>query len=835
MGWNKLDDHTFTYNEGSLNFTLRGGAFHDDDGDGVPDGVSFENGRPVFMNIKNLKDFHFDVPRGYIIVNGNEYKLVDLDNNADNGEELQLFKENVGFPQGNDRTNPKAYKKIDAHQFTYNEGSLNYTLTGGAFNDNDGNGIPDGVQIIGPKPCFGADGKVFDTSVENFHFKVPSGALMVNGERYSLAELDNNPDDGYELVIPEKAAVDGWSIVDKPLKGWAYRRGSDNNPINKGSFRLFGDGLVDNDGDGQPDGVTVPTVILGQEVDGVRITKIGIAGLSGEVKLNHPQYGLGVFNDDNWGIEIVKHGGDLYQTIYSNISDGATVVVSSGTEIINTDGSGKINILASKSFVLNGQTIDVEGSKYFTIKLDDAGGIKNIKEEVLGWRQKGNKLEFTGRPNNDPSQKVKFTISGNGLNVDNLKVSVLRKVRGLGVRVGIEGLSGEVKLNGKPLGISNDDNYTVHFTPIVDPDIAPENVAQVKSLELLNINPGAIINSPGNWIILDGNGTYHFGDGEYFISDRPAHSRADLKKIIVNNGGKGSDVSVTDGNFDGEGISFVAGAQAVAEGVKGIADIIFDSVIEVVENVASIFDFSTAHAASKTESRSWSKVDSHTFAFSGFDDHDPESVVDFTISGKKLVDKDNDGAPDGVQIGDIRSIQAGVVVSLQGLNGEVSLNGQPLGIKNDDNYELHFAAKINDDAPLEQVAYLKTLRFLNISPGAEISAQNSCVFLEGDGQYLFADGNYRVSPVPVKVGSANQQLQNLSIDNGGRGAKVVVNGDKFGTIQYLSNYFGFDLNDLSIPQSEVSDDVDLCARQPFDDRFGTFSEILSASLESERD
>ena len=338
---------------------------------------------------------------------------------------------------------------------------------------------------------------------------------------------------------------------------------------------------------------------MGQEVDGVRITRIGIAGLSGEVKLNHPQYGLGVFNDDNWGIEIVKHGGDLYQTIYSNISDGATVVVSSGTEVINTDGSGKINILASKSFVLNGQTIDVEGSKYFTIKLDDAGGIKNIKEEVLGWRHKGNKLEFTGRPNNDPSQKVKFTISGNDLNVDNLKVSVLRKVRGLGVRVGIEGLSGEVKLNGKPLGISNDDNYTVHFTPIVDPDIAPENVAQVKSLELLNISPGAIINSPGNWIILDGNGTYHFGEGEYFISDKPAHSQADLKKIIVSNGGKGSDVSVTDGNFDGEGLSFVAGAQAVADCVKGIADIIFDSVIEVVENVASIFDFSTAHAASK--------------------------------------------------------------------------------------------------------------------------------------------------------------------------------------------------------------------------------------------
>ena len=178
MGWTRTDDGGFAYNEGSLNFTLRGSAFHDTDGNGVPDGVIFENGRPIFTGIKNLRDFHFDVPRGYLIVNGNEYKLVDLDKNSENGEELQLFKENVGFPQGEDRTNPAAYKKVAENKFTYNMDSLNYTLEGGAFHDNDNNGIPDGVKIIGPKPCFGADGTVFDTSVENFHFKVPSGVLI---------------------------------------------------------------------------------------------------------------------------------------------------------------------------------------------------------------------------------------------------------------------------------------------------------------------------------------------------------------------------------------------------------------------------------------------------------------------------------------------------------------------------------------------------------------------------------------------------------------------------------------------------------------------------------
>ena len=596
MGWNKLGEHQFAFNEGSLNFTLTGGAFHDDDGDGVPEGVSFENGRPVFMGVKNLKDFHFDVPRGYIVVNGNEYKLLDLDNNAENGEELQLFKPNVGFPQGEDRTNPKSYSKTGENQFTYNEGSLHYTLTGSAFHDNDGDGVPDGVKIIGPKPSFGADGTIFDTSVENFHFKVPSGALMVNGERYNLAELDNNPDNGYELVIPEKADKIGWTPVDKPMKGWSFKRPSDNNPLNFGSFRLFGAGLVDKNGDGEPDGVKVPTVVLGEEIDGVRVTRMGITGLSGEVKLNHPQYSLGVYDDDNYGIEIVKHGGDLYQTIYSNISPGATVVVSSGTEIIQTDGNGSINVLASKSFMVNDKKIEVEGEKYLTLKLN-GGEIASVKEEKLGWTQKGNKFSYIGRAVNDPSQKIKFNISGNSLKQEDLKISVLRKVPGLGIRAGIDGLSGEVKLNGKSLGISGDGNYGVHFTPIIDPNITAENLAQVQSLELVSISPGSTINSVGNWIILDGDGDYHFADGDYLIATKPAHSVDDLQKITVSNGGKGADLTIDKGDIvPSDGVSVVNGAVEFLDSDEGassdVGNMIFEFAEAIFENVVeAIADF----------------------------------------------------------------------------------------------------------------------------------------------------------------------------------------------------------------------------------------------------
>ena len=362
MAWTKTNDGGFAYNEGSLNFTLRGSAFYDSNGDGVPDGVTFENGRPVFMGIKNLRDFHFDVPRGILTVNGDEYKLLELDGNIDNGEELSLMRKNIGFPQGNDRTNPAAYKKVADNQFTYNEGSLNYTLTGSAFHDNDNNGIPDGVQIIGPKPFFGADGTIFDTSTENFHFKVPSGSLMVNGERYKLADLDGNPDNGYELVVPEVQGNLGWTKIDG---GFIYKRPADNNPEVMGGLKLFGKDLVDTTGKGEPDGVTIPTIIIGKMVDGKRITQIGINGLHGEVFLNHPEaiHSFGVKGDSNYNILITKDNGNLVETLFTDISPNSTVNINNDTVVIKTDGNGNYNFTGNGRFRLNNDFITMHGGE----------------------------------------------------------------------------------------------------------------------------------------------------------------------------------------------------------------------------------------------------------------------------------------------------------------------------------------------------------------------------------------------------------------------------------------------------------------------------------------
>lgn len=62
--------------------------------------------------------FHFDVPRGILTVNGNEYKLLELDGNIDNGEELSLIRENVAFQKAMTeliRLLIKKLSKIDLH------------------------------------------------------------------------------------------------------------------------------------------------------------------------------------------------------------------------------------------------------------------------------------------------------------------------------------------------------------------------------------------------------------------------------------------------------------------------------------------------------------------------------------------------------------------------------------------------------------------------------------------------------------------------------------------------------------------------------------------------
>ncbi|MBR1730161.1 MAG: hypothetical protein IJ728_11640 [Selenomonadaceae bacterium] len=242
----------------------------------------------------------------------------------------------------------------------------------------------------------------------------------------------------------------------------------------------------------------------------------------------------------------------------------------------------------------------------------------------------------------------------------------------------------------------------------------------------------------------------------------------------------------------------------------------------------------------RTKNESWNKVGKNEFEFYGFDPNDKNNLVNFKISGKKLVDVDNNGEPDGIKISSFVSLKnVGVGLEIENLSGEVELNGEPLGIKGDNNYNLHFTPIISENIPEGEnaVTAAKNLpigkeitkmngsitneavsakRFQKISSGAKISAKNAWIFLEGDGKYYFADGNYKVSTEPFKIGKV--KLQNVKIDNGGKGVNIKVKNGIIEAINGLSivdgatydqfdeyfneDYFNFDEFEL-INQSEI--------------------------------
>ena len=157
-------------------------------------------------------------------------------------------------------------------------------------------------------------------------------------------------------------------------------------------------------GDGEPDGITVPVIRMVEIIDGVRTSRVSIKGLNGDVRFNNPNYSLGVYNDNNYNFEIIKRGGNVDEFRLSNVSPGAVVTVNNNVTIIETDGDGKINVLADKPFKLNGKQIDVDGQQYLTLNIEN-NEVTSMKTEELGWTHKGDKFTFTGRPTNNPSQK----------------------------------------------------------------------------------------------------------------------------------------------------------------------------------------------------------------------------------------------------------------------------------------------------------------------------------------------------------------------------------------------------------------------------------------------
>ena len=140
--------------------------------------------------------------------------------------------------------------------------------------------------------------------------------------------------------------------------------------------------------------------------------------------------------------------------------------------------------------------------------------------------------------------------------------------------------------------------------------------------------------------------------------------------------------------------------------------------------------------------------------------------VEFTLLGATLVDEDQNERPDNVNV-NISSIEgAGVIAIIGGLSGEVSLNGNSLGILGDTSYSVGLIGA-NGNFTVESYA--------NISPGATIYASGKNIDTESDGNYTFGDGIFTV----------NDQV--VTVNNNSNGITFAINGDTISAVGIIQN------------------------------------------------
>lgn len=150
--------------------------------------------------------------------------------------------------------------------------------------------------------------------------------------------------------------------------------------------------------------------------------------------------------------------------------------------------------------------------------------------------------EYSGAATNDPTKITSFVVKGNSITgTDSL--SVVMNVffpQMNGQRIALEGLSGEVSIDDVELGVSNDKNYTVHFTK--------DNIGIQKKIAVLNISDGAKIANHYS-VGVDNDARIKFSDGSHTIFTTEKLNERKYTTVDAENSGKGFYLTVNDGVF----------------------------------------------------------------------------------------------------------------------------------------------------------------------------------------------------------------------------------------------------------------------------------------------
>ncbi|MBQ6297072.1 MAG: calcium-binding protein [Selenomonadaceae bacterium] len=537
-----------------------------------------------------------------------------------------------------------------------------------------------------------------------------------------------------------------------------------------------------------------------------------------------------LFENLSNGVEVTT-ADDLIQKI-GNLKDGYKITIESGINVgekinFETSGDGVIVVkttantdkysLDADSDEWQYQRYSIYGGNDFTFVFGENGsvvGMENfdgtlttndttlIKGEWVTLSSGG--FEYTGNATNNPSKSTTFTVSGDEItNTDNLSVDTNQYFAALnGNRVALSGLSGNATIDDIELGVSGDSNYSAHFTKTDDQ--SPINIV------LMNVSDGATVDS--NYTAgVDNNGLIKFSDGKHSVltSDNP---QGKVTSIEASNGGDGFELNVSDGIFstigglnDGYAVTINAGDNIGDEltfqtdGGNGTIAIADETLSAGGESDFTVeFDDD-----GKIISEHWETIKGG-FVYSGHATNNYAKTADVSLIGSELKDTNGDGAPDNISVNSFTySSVTGVMAFMSGFSGEVSINNSAVGLSGDDDYEVHFTAKVIDNAPANVKAYAEMKEIRGISTGATVNPNaNDIVGFDSNAKVHMGDVEnvYLYNKNHKSGGSPHAQL---GIDNNGAGADLTFRNDILTKIDGLEEGYSVSL----VASDNVSDEL----------------------------
>ncbi len=685
------------------------------------------------------------------------------------------------------------YSSIVQMDYTQNlreDKFANFTLSGGDLKDEDGDGAPDGVGI----------GSIIYVQKSGAHTNVRnlSGNVVYNGDALGVeGDTSYNIEAVSPIDLSEEFPLPGYYITDPHVT----------------AMRLISDGATISPRGDAGTG-SIPADWYSFDNAGGTVTfRDGSYCLYPERQFFSRSYTKVDISNNNQGVQITA-GDDLIQKI-ANLTDGYAITVESGIAVgdkinFETSGNGVIVVkttansgkysLAADSDEWQYQRYTINGGGSFAMVFGDNGSVTGmedfdgtlttddttlIKGEWVTLESGG--FEYTGNATNNPSKSANFTVSGDSItSTDNLSVKHnLYMAAQNGNRIEVAGMSGNASVDSVELGISNDSNYSAHFTETADG--IRSNIA------LMQVSDGASVNNNYSIGIDDSTAQIQFSDGNHVIFTDTYFPTQDFTTINADNGGNGFTLNVDEEKFstisglsNGYAMSINAGGNIgdsiaiQSDGGAGVISVQSGSVtgsfnVNGDENFG--IKINSGSSIELVNYEGWVSIDGGYKYVS--------DLANFTISGENF-DPSVAKVVSNVKVDNLYRI------GLAGLNGNVTINGAETGIINDSDYSIHGAIE-GDGATITSA--------FNISDGASVNGAVTGVLIDDNAKVSFVEGNYRVGTV---TNYSSLTFDTINVDNGGENFSLTSTDGEIKNVSGLVDGYSVSIT----PVNSFSDEIE---------------------------